>query len=332
MFIKVVLYVQEGGVFLEKASEDVLIGPYSLGDLVLIKAVSMLYPGLGRGGEVVDLPVQKDNLGFPIIFSSSFKGALKSTIWYRSKDLSRLLFGSEPEDTESYTSPIAVLDCFLLTIPARSLVGIYAYLTSPLLLERFNEYVKLVETVGSRTSEEAENTIKNLRQILDKILEKSKNLSRNQSLSSNPKLLEAKDFNSRIVINENLYLTYQQDENLEKLEKTLGIESGRLLVLHDDDALYAVERSLFRITRVRLERESKKVSAGPWTEEYIPRGTLFYSILLYSKPYGKVEAKNTKASDIRSKLKSFLKETEHYLIIGGNETIGRGIVKLIFLW
>ncbi|MHA1582934.1 MAG: type III-B CRISPR module RAMP protein Cmr4, partial [Candidatus Baldrarchaeia archaeon] len=160
----------------------------------------------------------------------------------------------------------------------------------------------------------------------------SKNLSRNQALSSNPKLLEAKDFNSRIVINENLYLTYQQDENLEKLEKILGIESGRLLVLHDDDALYAVERSLFRITRVRLERESKKVSTGPWTEEYIPRGTLFYSVLLYSKPYGKVEAKNTKASEIRSKLRSFLKETEHYLIIGGNETIGKGIVKLIFLW
>ncbi|RLI32648.1 type III-B CRISPR module RAMP protein Cmr4, partial [Candidatus Bathyarchaeota archaeon] len=51
------------------------MGSYKIGDLVLVRAVTMLHPGIGRSGAVVDLPVQKDNLGFPMIFSSSLKGA-----------------------------------------------------------------------------------------------------------------------------------------------------------------------------------------------------------------------------------------------------------------
>jgi CRISPR-associated protein Cmr4 len=47
--------------------------------LVFIEALTPLHPGAGRSVEgLADLPVQRDEFGFPTIWASSLKGAIKS--------------------------------------------------------------------------------------------------------------------------------------------------------------------------------------------------------------------------------------------------------------
>jgi len=48
--------------------------------LILLESLTPLHPGSGRGSAYVDLPVQRDEFDFPTIWSSSLKGALRSTL------------------------------------------------------------------------------------------------------------------------------------------------------------------------------------------------------------------------------------------------------------
>jgi len=298
-------------------SEEILISPYRSSDILLIKAITNLHPGSGRGGEVVDLPVQKDNLGFPIIYSSSIKGAMKSAFWQHDQDTDviKALFGPDPEDEEKYSSAVAVLDAFVLAFPVRSLEGVYAFATCPLLLRRLSEYSELA---GRR---------------LDYVEElATKQIGRGSCLVSQKtfSILVSEAIGDRIIINEEIDAKCEKIDggSIERLEGALDIDSGRLILLNDDDAQIAMGRSLVRVTRIRVERERKIVERGGlWTEEYIPWGTVFATSLLYSKS----KKINWGAQEVRERLKGLLNKTKNYLIIGGDETVGRGIVKLKFL-
>ena len=54
----------------------------SAAKLMFIYALTPLHPGAGKaaaGGSPVELPVQRDEFGFPTIWSSSLKGVLRSS-------------------------------------------------------------------------------------------------------------------------------------------------------------------------------------------------------------------------------------------------------------
>lgn len=297
---------------------ELIVSPYELAELVILRAVTNLHPGVGREGETVDLPVQKDNLGFPIIYSQSLKGALKSALWH-SPNLAKILFGPEPED-EKFTSAVAVTDCIVVAFPVRSLEGVYAFATSPLLLKRLNEFLKLIRKVEG----------------MYKCVEELSNLSIGEGKCRISKeaegILKIEALGKRLLINEEIDVEYEIDQsgNIKTLEELLGIDRGRLIVLNDDDALRALKRSLIRVTRIAIDREKKTVKRGAlWTEEYVPWGTIFATVFLYSKARGPTSDLQ-EASKVRDVLKELLNKTGNYLIIGGDETVGRGIVKLEF--
>ena len=297
-----------------------MFGKYSAYDILLIKTITNLHVGTGKGSEVVDLPIQRDNYGFPTIYSSSLKGAIKSYIYFKEgKSIAELLFG--PDESGEFASTVALTDAYLLAFPARSLRGVYCYLTCPLLLRRFKEYADMVKY-------ELDNEIK-------KLIEEGKTNVCDQSDAISIK----RDNKEIIIINEELILENLAKENLSNLTKTLGLDK-ELIIIEDDDALQQVERSLIRLTRVKLNRSSKTVESGPWTEEYVPPKTVFFTTVFYSKPSTpllnkmdkNVLLKHLQIEDIEkieaATIKNYLNKNLKYLIIGGHETIGSGIVEL----
>jgi len=61
--------------------------------MLYIKALTPIHVGVGRGEAThVDLPLQRDEFGFPTIWASSLKGAIKSNL---KGDVKKYL-GSEP--------------------------------------------------------------------------------------------------------------------------------------------------------------------------------------------------------------------------------------------
>lgn len=297
--------------------------PYKFAKVVIIKCLSDIHPGTGRGGEIVDLAVQRDSVGFPVIYGSSIKGSIKTALYHRDKNLMALL-GPEPDEEEKYLSPIAITTSYLLSFPVRSLKGIYTNITSPFLLRRFSSYLEMASVLN------------------EKYVEISKRVKSIASTSG--KFPATKGFIEKHVVDglgkaflcEEIGIDrelIEERDDMDYLRKLVGLDDSESLISLDDDrAKELIERSLLRITRIRVNRETKTVAGGGlWTEEAIPIGALFSTVFLgYSYEYMRDVLKKAvegEREDLKDPIDALLKEVK-YLIIGGDESVGRGIVML----
>ena len=292
----------------------------------MIRAYTNIHVGAGRSGGVVDLPIQRDELGFPSIYSSSIKGALKTSLlcafmgkhgdFEKAKYAINAILGPDPEEGESFESSIAILDAYLLAIPVRSLKGIYAYVTSPILLKRFLERVDLCSKLNRRrkskhSGDSSNNILEKIRNTVEKLIKRAEYMGKNQALcigkcerviidhpeSLKGTILLAEEFPLKVAEKFRLKSEKEVKESRDKTDDREKISSEDikvfldaleldrpLLVLHDDIARTVINRSLLRLARIRLKRETKTVEAGPWTEEYVPIKTVFYTVFFYKRP------------------------------------------------
>lgn len=314
------------------------VGVYDLSSIIFIRTVTPLHIGVGRVTGVVDLPIQRDGLGFPCIPSSSLKGALRAFFRERIGDYcTEVLFGASPEAVESYAGAFAVNEAFLLAIPTRSLRGIWTLVTSPFLLNRFKG---VLEMVGA---EKLKSEIDDVMSHIDKI-------GKEQILMVDP---EEFSINGEVILNEEFRLKPQQLKELEKLARAVYPEdTKRFAVVHDDIIKGVIERSILRRTRIKLEKFTKRVETGGlWTEEEVPINTIFFTWFLYSRSRRRIEEEKKKEWERNSGIKEYvrigehdyatskavmncvelklLKEARGIIIFGGHETIGRGVVQLL---
>ncbi|MEM1622685.1 MAG: type III-B CRISPR module RAMP protein Cmr4 [Sulfolobales archaeon] len=280
--------------------------------LMYMRAITPVHVGVGRGyGVHVDLPVQRDEFGFPTIWSSSLKGAIKS----RFPKLRQCL-GPEPGELETAQlkqSSIAFADAKLILVPARVLSGVYTYVTSPHLLEGFMNYLRVVG-VQVKTLD---------RELTKKLNEGKAVVSTEETLRNGRLMVNELDVQAEYdsELNEKLGITnYLPQEVLER------IRSRGLALVPDRDnlSLTVVNRSMLIQYRVRLRSDTKTVEEGPWSEEYIPAETVLASLVLCTDRGNK-----TPGSEEVSCSNIFKREVDgKIMFVGGKETIGRGLVKL----
>mgnify|MGYP003881113491 FL=1 len=290
-------------------------------------ALTALHPGVGRSEEAhVDLPVQRDEFGLPTIWASSLKGALRARFeldFFRDgrcvakpEDCANFLaaFGPRPESASDFASPAAFLDAKLVAIPARSLRGVWLYVTSPLLLS----FVKLyAEAVGAGVQ----------------LPELPRPGEGSVYVTS-----ERYKYNGYVVINERKYAVAGDVKPLdlppfEEVKKIVG-DVG-FAVVSDEDVVDVVKRSLMVQYRVRLKQDSKTVETGPWSEEYIPPFAVFVSgyYCARRRPQ-RVKVKMSDGEDVEVDVTKDPCEYVEEVIkgpawLGGKETVGRGLVKVI---
>jgi CRISPR-associated protein Cmr4 len=323
--------------------------------LFFIIAETPLHPG--SGGEVtglVDLPIQRERYtNFPKIEASGLKGCireafrdlnreitingqkikLKDEITYKEGDKEKktdyisLIFG--PEDTEeAHAGAIAFTDARILLFPVKSLKGVFTWITCPMVLERFKEDLRLTgENFNYMPPEEIKegncwisdgSTIFIDDQIvLEEYTFKAEKKNEVKEI--------AKFFAQKI---------FPQQENdtykfwREKLEKDL-------VILSDDDFEQFVTSSTEVITRTRIDDVTGTVKSGAlWTEEYLPQDTILYSIAMASPlrvenddAKGIYKA-NTLDEEAAKVLQFFELGIPDVIQIGGNQTIGKGIVRI----
>ena len=301
------------------------LGLFESGSLVLVRAITPVHMGVGRAGGVVDLPVQRDVYGFPSCSSSGVKGAIRASF----TDVGNVdaIFGPWIEggagEENYYAGAFNVLDMRLLLFPVRSLRGVYAFATCPLLLNVFMSYLEVAEAlkVDVKNLKDKVGGLVKMQPKEDEVITESDQLA----------------INDKAVLNEEFILKIKKESKNELTEfsRELGLDStysGRLVIVHDDVAAGLVERSIQKIPRVKLERGIKKVARGGlWTEENVPSDTVFHTVFMYSKIRGGNVNKLDSASDVKSFIESEFNSRSGYLVIGGNETVGRGLVRLIFI-
>lgn len=283
----------------------------------VVYAVTSLHVGMGRSSGVVDLPIQRDPQGFPIIFSSTFKGALKQycgTIYDAINSNGRIdcskanvcccLFGGE-EETD-VTSIVSISDLYPIAIPVPSLDKGYVYLTSRYLI---NTIVDLFSAVN---------------------------------YEEGVKLFSSTVSQGKVTIGTDIEVPlFKVSSNLLNILSSLGSIAKKLnegIAIEEDDskAVLEIERGIIKYTRNRINLNTKTVVAGSlWTEEYLPHGSIFAGIMFLNTPRRNKYCNGDKICDDKcasEKVNEFIKNNkEFYLNVGGKESIGKGIVKVRLL-
>lgn len=286
------------------------------GYLLFINALTPIHVGSSESG-AIDKPIQRDHLGLPIIFSSSLKGALRHQIDWGNKEDE--IFGSESETGSKGSEPgnIIFLDARPLFIPVRSLIGTYAYVTSPMLLRKLQEY--------------------------GEIMGKKLNLPLNIEIGDYEAIILKENSERKILKDSKVYLNeielsvknVQQNDNFKQflsddIIKKLKIENENIVLVSDSIIVDMVGRSTIIYWRNRLEVDRKVVKEGGlWSEEYLPDGIIFVSGFLRTR-YKKEGQQNqpSQQEDLLDIVKKKLEENK-IISIGGLETIGKGLVELI---
>ncbi len=309
-------------------------------------ALTAVHPGVGRSEEAqVDLPVQRDEFGLPTVWASSLKGAIRAKAelgLFRDGvcvgDPARCAgvlaaFGPRPEEASDFASPVAFLDAKLVAIPARSLRGVWLYVTSPLLLSFVRLYAEALGAAQAVSLPEVPRPERGKVYLSD----------------------DRYAVGNEAVINERKYgvagrapaLDLPPFQEVRKIAGDVGFA-----VVSDDDLAGVVRRSLLVQYRVRLKQETKTVDVGPWSEEYIPPFTAFVSGYYCAKRRASAVGVRVQVDDVsqcrddevvdrnrkicRRQVKvdgdpcAYVADVaKGSLWLGGKETVGRGLVKLL---
>ncbi|RAQ98096.1 type III-B CRISPR module RAMP protein Cmr4 [Thermogemmatispora tikiterensis] len=305
----------------------------------MITATSMMYiytetplhAGVGSGLSSVELPIQRErHTQYPMIQGSSIKGKLRALISHQygsnSDGLVKALFGHEhatQETDQLHAGALIVSDARILLFPVRSLQGVFAYTTSLDILERFRK--DLIHVHQEKEFPQLPSTrLKNGEAL---VTEQSE-VTISQNSHGHGLLLEEFSFEVR------------QDQKVTSVARWLAEHAlpfdgywaeklqSSLVVLADDDFRDFVLYSTEVITRIAIDQEKKTVKEGAlWTEEHLPADTLLYAPI-YATNERRPTEKSQEPRQGLALLRDLSQKAGPYLQLGGDETVGRGFVKV----
>lgn len=104
--------------------------------LLFVHALSPLHAGTGQGVDVIDLPIAREKAtGIPFLPGTTLKGVFRDGC--ENDDIRKRVFGPDTSgDPSEHAGSVTFTDARLLLMPIRSLRGVFAWATSPLLLRR----------------------------------------------------------------------------------------------------------------------------------------------------------------------------------------------------
>ena len=316
----------------------------------------------GSGSElgIVDLPIQRErHTDYPVFHSSSIKGALRFNVerseefllelfkdkWKDQKNifLSEIakqqtfkkffesVFGEKEvtNDKESFASAVAITDGRILLFPVKSLKGTFAYITCPLVINRLKR--DLIK--ASLAPEELKNIDLTVEDG-NALVTTNSAVTVNNAVTLEEFTLSAMTENKVDTLGMLLANAVLPDDSAygylkEKIKNSL-------VVLSDNDFKEFVSQSTEVVARIKIDEKTGTVSSeggNLWYEENLPAESILYSLIFAQdlneggKKKAGMENDTVSAKDVLNFVKHMIPER---IQLGGNETIGRGILALNF--
>lgn len=302
---------------------------YKKSEIFYIKTITPTHVGSGSDLGIVDMPIQREShTGFPKIEGSSLKGSIREAVEQNIEEDKLLheikvhqVFGYDDTNAsdkakeifkdkkDKYAGAIGFSDARILLFPVKSVKGVFAYVTCPMVVERFINDLNIADIQVDFTKPQ-ENKITNDSSIK----------------------LEDEDV---VILEEYSFEVHSNDENIEKfakfLKEQLNIDTSKLIVLSNDDFKDFVKMFTEVITRTKIDNMTGTVKDGAlFTEEYLPAETVMYSLAMASPIFAKIEEKDIKnLNNENDVLEFFNNNCPDIIQIGGNATIGKGICEII---
>ena len=272
-----------------------------------IRVVTPLHAGTGSDIGIIDMPIQRErHTNFPKIESSGLKGSLReyfeATCPDRKKEI-ELVFG--PEKGDAHAAAFSLTDAAVLFFPVKSARGVYVLLTCPTVLSRYNDFCGLF----------GEKPFTNL-DAVKKLSDSDCRVANKDKVSFN---------GSEIVLEE---YAFNIIGTITMNEKFKFVDADRIVCVSDNVFRDFVTLSTELITRNKVDSETGTVKNGAlFSEEFLPPETILYSFL-QTGPVNKAEKEGLPLKT-QEDVERFLKNNFPKVFqIGGDATIGKGIVKI----
>lgn len=252
-----------------------------------------VHVGAGNSVGAVDSPVQRErHTRIPIIPGSSLKGVL-ADLWNDEKfertSAGKTLFGEDNQNVDARVGSLLIGEARVLAFPVRSAKGMFAWLTSPVALNRFKRDIGVsfeVPTLAEETAQAFEKVSLKKQVVLEEY---------NVAVTGEP--------NAEIVA------------ALQALVKDDPVWSGidkQLVIVSDEIFQHFCEHACEVVTRIRINDGTGVVDGGAlFNQEQVPSETLFYTTVMAKEA--------TTLEQLKLKL-----EMEQWLQVGGHATIGLG--------
>jgi CRISPR-associated protein Cmr4 len=328
-------------------------------EMLYLYVETPLHAGSGGSVGVVDLPIQRERVThYPLVQASGIKGKFRSEAYEwkpfvdrkeqikasitkrqdesdeqfkrRSEDEARkqaakekgleIVFGPEGDEADHHAGALSPGDARLLLFPVRSLVGVFAWTTSRNILERFKR--------------DLEATRKTVPWTLNNLPDNGKAWTvDDRSVVANGKVVleeftfEAQKHDDVKIIAEWLAThAFPQTNEYQYFREKV---KTNLVILPEDAFRDFTQFATEVVTRIRIDQSKGTVAQGAlWSEEHLPSDTLLYAPLHATRPRTDNTPNNLKTADDVLK---FVRDLNLDRIqLGGDETVGRGIVKLRF--
>ncbi len=283
---------------------------------------SPLHVGAGEPSEDVDLPILRDVItGHPLIPGSSLKGSLRACAQrQRSAAEVEAGFGSDPDNPDKSEGCLVFSDTRPLLYPVRSLKGLFAWITSPGVLARWQRDMAAcgldVAALPSAPTPP----------------ENGAGLTRDSAL------LTAQ----QTIVLEDLSFPGQSLDPVGELADWLARKAfpegavydhwrqrlcRGLAVLPDEAFRYFIEQTTPVMSRIRIDPATGTAAEGAlWTEECLPPETLLYALVRAEAPEKAAAAGNRpEANEAIDWLKGLALDGWQ---LGGGRTLGRGLVQI----
>lgn len=317
-------------------------------------AETPLHAGTGQTFGLIDLPIQREaHTGFPCVFGSGMKGALRARAEERHPDQVNSgwicdVFGPPSANASEHAGALAVTDARLLLLPVRSLTSYYKWVTCPAILRRYQQdYRRLLggepfPLPEALTPSDTEVLLVEARG--DLFLEEFRFTAVARSEALKPVVAAL----ATLLSGEAKPAQGTASPRYSELERQLR---QRLAVVSDDLFTHLCRFATPVAAHIRIEggREVKKddgtsewqpgtktVKSGAlWYEETLPPETVLYTGLLAqgSRRERKDEADGAPpaADGVLDRVRSLFPAGQDYLQIGGNETVGMGWCRVAVL-
>lgn len=315
---------------------------FNLAKPFFLQVITPMHVGSGSDLGIIDLPIQRErHTGFPKIESSGLKGCIREAFENSAmkgikngdrKNIIDEVFGPEDAGNDAHAGALGFTDARILLFPVKSMKGVYALVTCLSVITKFIEEVSLCKINYNRSSSPNKEQV-------------SENIDFNlieKTVSDDTHLL----VNNKVILEEYMFES-KKDENTQKFAKWLAEKTGideikqKLVILPDDDFRDFVTISTEVNTRTKINPETGTVQTGAlFTEEFLPAQTVLYSLALATKVFKKNGVdkfidKYYKANDNaldkleeeKIIMKFFTDNLPGHLQIGGDATLGKGIVK-----
>lgn len=319
-----------------------------LSSVVFLYAETPLHAGSGAALGAVDLPVQRERMThLPMVQGSGIKGALRAELNGRHpgdsdwRGFDRALFGREPpkgqkadDDAEDKAGALSFLDARLLLLPVRTVWGGFAWVTSPMILQRFERDLEIAGIVPTWQQIQADEANEGKARVGPRAT-----IARNKRLLIEDLEYEAEE--DPMVVTLATWLAENAVPETKGYKPFADRLATQLAVVADSEMRYLSEHATEVVTRVRIDAEKGIVADGAlWTEESLPAETLLWSLMFFASER---EAKARPSSDrpgngarppereLHSAQKLQKKVEEELaamtrIRLGGDRTVGRGIV------